>query len=152
MTAPTTEDGRLRFATECRLKSSTGEPLCLLTNEFTLTARPTGWLLVWTAMFRADQRPIVFGDQEEMGFGARVATLITEKNGGRIRSSTGKKSAQETWGQSAQWCDYSGTGPQSGGIMLMASEKNFRHCGLERDIADDVWRAGTRPSRVRQVG
>jgi putative heme-binding domain-containing protein len=125
--APTTSDGRLRFVTECRLKTNSGEPLCLLTNDFTLTARPNGWLLVWNAEFRADQREIVFGDQEEMGFGARVATSFTEKNGGMIRSSTDRKSAKETWGQAAQWCDYSGTGPQSGGILLMASDKNFRN-------------------------
>jgi hypothetical protein len=126
VTSPTIADGRLRFATECRLKTSKGEPFCLLTNRFTLIARPNGWLLVWSAEFHADERPIVFGDQEEMGFGARVATPFTEKNGGTIRSSTGKKSAKETWGQPAKWCDYSGPGPQSGGIMLMASDQNFR--------------------------
>ena len=126
VTAPTTADGRLRFATECRLKTSNREPLCLLLNDFTLTARPNGWLLVWSAEFRADQREIVFGDQEEMGFGARVATPFTEKNGGMIRSSKGKQTAKETWGQPAKWCDYSGPGPKSGGIMLMASERNFR--------------------------
>jgi putative membrane-bound dehydrogenase-like protein len=126
VTAPTTSDGQLRFATECRLKTNRGEPLCLLTNDFTLTARPNGWLLVWSAEFRADQRSIVFGDQEEMGFGARVATPFTEKNGGLIRSSTGKQTAKATWGQPATWCDYSGSVPQSGGITLMASDKNFR--------------------------
>jgi hypothetical protein len=91
-----------------------------------LTARPNGWLLVWSAEFRADQRSIVFGDQEEMGFGARVATPFTEKNGGLIRSSTGKQTAKATWGQPATWCNYSGSVPQSGGITLMASDKNFR--------------------------
>jgi putative membrane-bound dehydrogenase-like protein len=126
LTPPIVKEERLQFATECRLKTSNGDPLCLLNNEFTLTARPSGWMLSWTATFRADQRTIVFGDQEEMGFGARVATRITEKNGGLIRSSAGKQSAKETWGQSAKWCDYSGSGPQAGGIMLMAGEKNFR--------------------------
>ena len=125
-TAPATADERLRFATECRLKTSAGEPLCLLANDFTLTARPTGWLLAWNADFRADQRSIVFGDQEEMGFGARIATPFTEKDGGVIRSSTGKQTARETWGRPAQWCDYSGRGPRSGGIMLLASRGNFR--------------------------
>lgn len=126
VSAPQVVDGRLKFATECRLKTSKGEPLCLLRNDFTLTARPNGWLLVWSAEFRADQREIVFGDQEEMGFGARVATPFTEKNGGMIRSSKRKQTAKETWGQPAKWCDYSGPGPKSGGIMLMASDKNFR--------------------------
>ncbi len=123
---PTIKDGQLRFATECRLKKSDGEPLCLLTNEYTLAARPNGWLLIWSAEFHADKQTVTFGDQEEMGFGARMATAFTEKNGGLIRSSTGKQTAKKTWGQPANWCDYSGTAPKSGGIMLMASPKNFR--------------------------
>ena len=60
------------------------------------------------------------------GFGARVATPFVENSGGVLRSSTGKKTARETWGQPAMWCDYSGTGVNSGGIMLMASPDNFR--------------------------
>lgn len=124
---PTTVDGKLRFATECRLKKSTGESLCLLNNHFTLTARPNGWMLIWEAAFYADQHAIVFGDQEEMGFGARVASPFTEQNGGMLSSSTGKKTAKETWGQPAAWCDYSGTsGERSCGILLMASQGNFR--------------------------
>ena len=66
-------------------------PLALLINKFTLVARPNGWMLIWDAAILADQRPLVFGDQEEMGFGARMATPFTEKNGGVLRSSTGKR-------------------------------------------------------------
>ncbi|MBS0264441.1 MAG: PmoA family protein, partial [Planctomycetes bacterium] len=98
VSAPAVADGKLRFATECRLKTAGGEPLCKLTNHYTLATRPQGWLLVWNAAFEADQRDIVFGDQEEMGLGARVATPLTEKNGGTIRSASGKKTAQATWG------------------------------------------------------
>ena len=123
---PAIQDGRLRFATECRLKKTDGEPLCLLTNDYTLAARPSGWLLVWKAEFRADRQTVVFGDQEEMGFGARMATAFTEENGGLIRSSTGKETAKKTWGQLASWCDYSGAAPNSAGILLMASPNNFR--------------------------
>ena len=123
---PKAEQDRVRFATECRLRTAGGEPLGGVTHEFTVAARPTGWLLVWRAAFRAEQRPLVFGDQEEMGFGARVATPFIEKNGGVVRSSAGKTTAKNTWGQAARWCDYSGSGPQSGGIMLMASPGNFR--------------------------
>ncbi len=126
VTAPTTADGRLRFSTQCRLKSESGVPLALLINKFTLVARPNGWMLIWDAAILADQRPLVFGDQEEMGFGARMATPFTEKNGGVLRSSTGKKTASATWGQPAAWCDYSGTSAKSGGIMLMANSTNFR--------------------------
>jgi putative membrane-bound dehydrogenase-like protein len=123
---PQIADDRLTFSNECRLKTGSGQTIGSLTNAFTLLRRPSGWLLVWDATFHADQGPLVFGDQEEMGFGARVATPFTEKNGGLIRSSAGKQTAKETWGQSARWCDYSGSGPQAGGIMLMAGEKNFR--------------------------
>ena len=123
---PTVTNGRLQFATECLLKKSDGEALCRMTNDFKLTARPNGWLLVWSAVFHAGQQTVTFGDQEEMGFGARVATAYTEKNGGLIRSSTGKTTAKGTWGQAADWCDYSGTNPRDGGIMLMASPDNFR--------------------------
>jgi putative membrane-bound dehydrogenase-like protein len=123
---PQIADGRLTFSNECRLKTGSGQVLGSLTNAFTLMRRPSGWLLVWDATFHADQGPLVFGDQEEMGFGARVATPFTEKNGGVIRSSSGKQTAKETWGQPAKWCDYSGTGPKSGGIQLMSREKNFR--------------------------
>lgn len=123
---PQIADGRLTFSNECRLKTGSDQSLGSLTNAFTLMRRPSGWLLVWDAKFHADQGPLVFGDQEEMGFGARVATPFTETNGGLIRSSSGKQTAKATWGQPAKWCDFSGSGPQAGGIMLMAGEKNFR--------------------------
>jgi len=126
LSEPQIADDRLTFSNECRLKTGSGQSLGSLTNAFTLTRRPSGWLLVWDATFHADQGSLVFGDQEEMGFGARVATPFTEKNGGVIRSSSGKQTAKETWGQPAKWCDYSGTGPKSGGVQLMSGEKNFR--------------------------
>jgi hypothetical protein len=125
--APKTMNGRLTFATECRLRTAEGRTLCALTNRFTLAAQTNAWLLVWDATFLADGGDLVFGDQEEMGFGARVATAITEKNGGVITSSAGLKSAKSTWGQPAEWCDYSGTvDGQELGITLMAGPANFR--------------------------
>jgi hypothetical protein len=124
--APRLEDGQLRFASECGLRSASGDSLGVVVHDCTLVKRPTGWMLAWRAAFRAGERPIVFGDQEEMGFGARVATPFIEKNGGVIRSSAGKTTAKDTWGQAAAWCDYSGGGPRGGGIMLMASGRNFR--------------------------
>jgi hypothetical protein len=65
--------------------------------------------MVWEATFHAGDAGLIFGDQEEMGFGARVATAITEKNSSAITSSSGLKTAKRTWGQPAEWCDYSGT-------------------------------------------
>jgi len=49
------------------------------------------------------------------------ATAITEKNGGIITSSSGLSTAMHTWGQPAEWCDYSGTvNGQRVGIVLKA--------------------------------
>ena len=74
-------DGRITFATESRMLATNGQPLCTLQSQFTVGVRPAGYLLIWDAVSHADQREVVFGDQEEMGFGVRVATPITEKNG-----------------------------------------------------------------------
>jgi hypothetical protein len=124
---PSIHDGHLTFASECRLSTAEGRKLCSLTNRFTLAAQSNAWLLVWDATFHSDEGDFAFGDQEEMGFGARVATAITEKNGGRITSSTGLKSAKNTWGQPAEWCDYSGAvNGKAIGITLWSDSANFR--------------------------
>jgi hypothetical protein len=82
---PAVREGRLTFATESRLQTTNGQPLGTLLSRITLSAPPAGYLLVWEAAFAATEQDIVFGDQEEMGLGIRVATPITEKNGGLIR-------------------------------------------------------------------
>jgi hypothetical protein len=126
-TAPAATMDRVTFATECQVVSSAGKPIANLTNRCTLLARPSGWLLLWEATFREDSGDFSFGDQEEMGFGARVATELTEKAGGVIVSSQGKKTAKDTWGQPAAWCDYAGTKDgRRHGITLMSSPNNFR--------------------------
>ena len=124
---PRVEGPRLAFATESRLRAADGKSLGSLTNRFTLLQLTNAWLLVWDATFRSEDGDLTFGDQEEMGFGARVATAITEKNGGIISSSSGLKTARNTWGQPADWCDYAGTADgQRAGITLMADPANFR--------------------------
>lgn len=124
---PGAEGDNLTFSTESRLLMSDRQPLCRLICRFTLTSRPSGWLLIWDATFHADKRDVAFGDQEEMGFGARVATPITEKNGGRVVNSDGLQTAAGTWGRPAKWCDYAGkVGDLEGGLTLMAAPSNFR--------------------------
>lgn len=124
---PRVESGRVAFATECRLRIAEDKTVCSLTNRFTLTPLTNAWLLAWDASFRSEEGDFMFGDQEEMGFGVRVATAITEKNGGVIKSSSGMKTAKTTWGQPADWCDYSGAvNGQQVGITLMADPANFR--------------------------
>ncbi len=118
---------RLEFATKSRLLGNDGMSLCSMTSEITLTLRPGGCLIAWQATLHADDRDIALGDQEEMGFGARVATPLTEKNGGQIVSSAGVKSAKATWGQAAEWCDYAGMiDGRPCGITLLADPENFR--------------------------
>ena len=92
-----------------------------------LAARPAGYLLIWDATYHSDDRDFVFGDQEEMGLGVRMATALTEKNGGLIRNSDGAESAAATWGRTAAWSDYSGiVGGHRVGILLMPDPGNFR--------------------------
>ncbi|MEX0729110.1 MAG: DUF6807 family protein [Planctomycetaceae bacterium] len=124
---PEVQDDRITFATECRLLTADDKILCTLINRYTVIDRPYGWLIVWDALFHADRGEITFGDQEEMGFGARVATPFTEKNGGIIRNSHGIMTAEKTWGQPAAWCDYSGDiSERLCGITLMPDPDNFR--------------------------
>ncbi|MAG93164.1 MAG: hypothetical protein CMJ48_05380 [Planctomycetaceae bacterium] len=124
---PTVTDRRLTFTTLSKLVTPEDSTLCEMTSRIMLVEQPGGWLLVWDAAFRSNDRDIKFGDQEEMGFGARVATSLAEKNGGVITSSSGLRTAARTWGQAADWCDYTGlVGKTPVGITLMASPDNFR--------------------------
>ena len=124
---PAVRDGRLVFSTECRLLTTGGETICSLTNHLSLESQTNAWLLRWDASFASQELDFTFGDQEEMGFAARVSTPLTESNGGLITSSAGLKSAKATWGQAADWCDYSGTvDGQRVGITLFTHPQNFR--------------------------
>jgi len=124
---PAVRDGRLAFATESRMLTTNGQPLCRLLSRLTLAARPSGYLLIWDATFAVTEQDIAFGDQEEMGLGVRVATPITEKNGGPITTSTGGKTAKATWGKAFEWCDYAGViGDRRVGVTLMPDPANFR--------------------------
>ncbi len=120
-------DDNLEFTTESKLVTADNKPLGRLTTQISMTPQSSSWRLVWDATFHADETDLVFGDQEEMGFGARLATPLIEKNGGVITNANGQKTAAKTWGQPAAWCDYSGkTAESAGGIMLVTSPANFR--------------------------
>lgn len=124
---PAVLDGRLAFTTQNRLCTTNGQTVGTQRSRITLAARPAGYLLIWEATFSAEQDHLVFGDQEEMGLGVRVATPLTEKNGGLIAASTGAKTASATWGKAFDWCDYSGVvGDRRAGVTLMPDPANFR--------------------------
>lgn len=123
----TTTDGLLTFSAEARLIDEERRELGQITNHLQIKTFDDIRLLVWEAEFYSDTQDLVFGDQEEMGLGARVATAITEKNGGVITNSEGLQTAGKTWGQPADWCDYSGqVDGQHIGITLMSSPTNLR--------------------------
>ena len=124
---PAIREGRLIFITESRLQTADDKTLGLQLSRITLETRPQGYLLVWDSTFTATEQDLVFGDQEEMGLGVRVATAITEKNGGAILSSTGAKTAKGTWGKTYDWCDYSGViDRRRVGVTIMPDPANFR--------------------------
>lgn len=124
---PATSKAALTFATESSLLATNGTVLARLNSEIKLSARPDGFLLSWAATFHPLTEHFAFGDQEEMGFGARVATPLSEKNGGTVRNSDDLIGAKNAWGKTAAWCDYSGSlSNRVVGITVMPDPKNFR--------------------------
>jgi hypothetical protein len=109
--------------------------VCEEVARYTFLARPEGYLIVWDTTFSSDHG-FAFGDQEEMGLGFRVATpLRVERKtdgglppgNGTILDSQGRKNGDQVWGNSADWCDYSGTiAGQRDGITLFCHPKNLR--------------------------
>jgi hypothetical protein len=73
-------------------------------------------------------QPLVFGDQEEMGLGVRIASPLRVKDaGGEIVTDSGQHNEKETWGKQFRWCDYGGDiGGRRIGITLMPHPGNFR--------------------------
>jgi hypothetical protein len=83
--------------------------------------------LGWAATFTPLTDNFTFGDQEEMGFGARVATPLSEKNGGVVKNSDGLTGAKNAWGKNAAWCEYSGIlSNRLVSITIIPHPKNFR--------------------------
>lgn len=124
---PAVADGALTFTTLSKMVPAEGAVMAEMTSTVSIVPEWEGWFLLWEAAFTPLEDGFYFGDQEEMGLGVRMATPLTEKQGGVILSSTGKKSAKETWGQTADWCDYSGrVDGKECGLQFLASPDNFR--------------------------
>lgn len=120
--------GKGTFTVENRYLSEDGsKTVCVETCRYTVLVRPAGYLLLCDSEFSSDAGDFVFGDQEEFGLGIRVATPITEKNGGRILNSDGLLNEKGVWGKQADWCDYSGSiDGRHAGMTLMPDPDNFR--------------------------
>lgn len=125
-----TADG-VRFAARSLLRAEDGARLGAIVNRIAIVDRPEGRVVAWLATIRARAAPLVLGDQEEMGFGVRLATGLEEKAGGRIVNSAGDTTAKGTWGRPADWCDASasvGAGTAIAGITVVAAPGNVRPC------------------------
>lgn len=104
-----------------------GSVVCLEDFSCEIRVLEEGYLLLFESTFSAvDGKEFCFGDQEEMGLGIRVATPITEMEGGQITDSRGRQGSKKVWGQSSAWCDYSGTiEGESIGITVLCHPDNF---------------------------
>lgn len=123
---PAVEGGALRFTAENVYRD--GErALCTETTTYTFTAKDSHWTLAIDAAFAPAGAAVIFGDQEEMGLGVRVATPIMVKNGGRILNSDGLENEAGVWGKTAAWADYSAvTYGERYGVTIVPDPGNFR--------------------------
>ena len=104
-----------------------GTVVCREVCRYTLIVRPIGHFLLHESEFFSDESEFVFGDQEEMGLGVRVATPLIVRKGGTIINNAGLRNEKGTWGKQADWCDYSGViNERRCGITLMPHPGNFR--------------------------
>lgn len=125
---PSFADGEGRFAARMEYRGEDGETaVCRETARHWIIPMEAGTLLIQDSEFAPSGSGLVFGDQEEMGFGARVATALSVRKGGTIRNRTGAVNEDEVWGRQAGWCAYYGSVDDfTAGVVLMASPQNFR--------------------------
>jgi putative membrane-bound dehydrogenase-like protein len=127
ITPPGGTSDRVGFETVSRFLNTNGEPIAKLTSTIAITREHEAYLLTWDAVISPIETDLVFGDQEEMGFGVRMTGPLIEKNGGKIALSDGKTGAKTAWGNVADWCVYSGTlDGRTVGAAIFASAANPR--------------------------
>lgn len=114
--------------TVANVYESEGRVMGRETCRFQIETLPEGRLLRWESTFHAQDAALVFGDQEEMGLGLRVATGLTVSKGtGVITNSDGLVNEAGVWGKQADWCDYHGIlDGRPVGAALFTHPDNFR--------------------------
>ena len=129
LTEPCTQDGVGTFAVLNRYFTTDGKGVvCEEECEYTFRTAEHGYMIEISSEFTPGSAGLIFGDQEEMGLGLRVASSIAvdHNQGGRIIDSAGRKNGAEVWGKTADWCDYSGPiQVRWAGVTLMSSPKNL---------------------------
>jgi hypothetical protein len=125
---PVATDDQVQFTAEnAYIPAAGNEAIATETCRVRLLRRPHAYLLTIDSTIVPTNAPLVFGDQEEMGLGVRVATELTVKNGGVILNSNGERNEKGTWGKPAEWCAYSAAlGGRHAGVAILAHPDNVR--------------------------
>ena len=128
-------DGTYKFMAQNHYDDADGNPVCKSEARHTLEVTPLGLLVSYDESFSSDKE-FTFGDQEEMGFGVRLATALrVEKAGpdpappgaGEMIADGGRRGSAEIWGQAAKWLDYRGQlDGEPAGIAIFCHPDNFR--------------------------
>ena len=124
---PEGQPGAGSFAVQNAYLARDGTVVCREICHYKLVVRSTGYFLLHESEFFSGEDDFVFGDQEEMGLGVRVATPLTVRQGGSITNSAGMRNEKGVWGKQAAWCDYSAViDSRRYGVTVMAHPENFR--------------------------
>ena len=122
--------GRGSFVVLNRYRTTDGKgAVCEETCHYKISLVPNGYLIDMSSEFRPGDADLVFGDQEEMGLGVRMATSIAvdRGQGGQILDSAGRRNGKEVWGNTSEWCDYSGRRDDKWvGLTLLSAIDNVR--------------------------
>lgn len=127
MQGPTSAPDSLTFTVSNRYLGADKQPIATERCRYTFLRRPGGYLIVWDSTIEPSAGELVFGDQEEMGLGARLATALTVDKGGTIVNSSGQKNEAGTRGKVTDWLSGSKELDRGEtGLTLMAHPDNFR--------------------------
>ena len=96
---PAVKAGQLAFTTESSLLATNGAKLATLVSRCSLSLVGEGFLLTWQAGFTPATDGFYFGDQEEMGFGVRVGTELTEKRAASSRAAAARRPRRRRGGR-----------------------------------------------------
>ena len=118
-----------RFVVRNRWLGADRSLVCIEETRYEVRRDEAGWLLSIDTHLTGD-RKLVFGVKEEMGLTLRIATPLTVRAGGTIRSAKGGVDEKGTWGRVDTWWDYLGDvkakteETRSVGVLLMSGPGN----------------------------
>lgn len=128
--APAVNEGVLTFTVRNRYWNAAHDAaVCDEVCVYRLSRGPGSYTLTLDATFAPKAGAVVFGDQEEMGLGVRMATGLSEKTakGSVLTDSEFRTTASAVWGKPGDWCDYSGViDGKPAGVTVFSHVGNFR--------------------------